>query len=324
MEDRTALTPLEVANLLKISKNTVYELVKRGDINSYRVGNKLRIGMNDIEEYKNRGNKNKGQDQNKDNRLDGNNDVPQLSKEEQGNGFVICGQDIMLDILSRYLQQNPQGVQTLRSYVGSYTGLYELYNDNVQIATAHLWDSETGQYNIPYVKRMLPGIPAIIVHLAKRMQGFYVAKGNPKEIKGWEDLKRTDISIINREKGSGTRILLDEHMKKLGIPSSDLLGYKKSSSSHLGVASAVSRGEADFGIGNEKTGEQVKGIDFIALQNESYELVIKKEDINKPYFEMVLRILRSKEYKQEIEGIGGYDLENLGKISGDTSLPTEV
>lgn len=324
MEDRTALTPLEVANLLKISKNTVYELVKRGDINSYRVGNKLRIGMNDIEEYKNRGNKNLGKDQNNFNRIDGNNNVPQLSKDQQGNGFVICGQDIMLDILSRYLQQNPQGVQTLRSYVGSYTGLYELYNDNVQIATAHLWDCETGQYNVPYVKRMLPGIPAIIIHLAKRMQGFYVAKGNPKEIKGWEDLKRTDISIINREKGSGTRILLDEHLKKLGVIASNLTGYKKNSSSHLGVASAVARGEADFGIGNEKTGEQVKGIDFIALQNESYELVIKKEDINKPYFEMVLQILRSKEYKQEIEGIGGYDLEKLGEISADTSFPTEV
>ena len=208
MEDRTALTPLEVANILKISKNTVYELVKRGDINSYRVGNKLRIGMNDIEQYKNRANK----DQNNSSKEGSSSLALQQAQGQSGNVFVICGQDIMLDILSRYLQQDPHGVQVLRSYVGSYNGLYELYNDNVQIATAHLWDSETGQYNTPYVKRMLPGIPAIIVHLSKRMQGFYVAKGNPKSIKGWEDLKRTDISIINREKGSGTREIGRAHV----------------------------------------------------------------------------------------------------------------
>lgn len=320
MEDRTALTPLEVANILKISKNTVYELVKRGDINSYRVGNKLRIGMNDIEEYKNRANKN----QNNLNKAVSSSEALQTAQGQNGVGFVICGQDIMLDILSRYLQQDPRGVQVLRSYVGSYNGLFELYNDNVQIATAHLWDSETGQYNTPYVKRMLPGIPAIIIHLAKRMQGFYVAKGNPKSIKGWEDLKRTDISIINREKGSGTRILLDEHLKKLRVTANNLSGYKINSFSHLGVASTVSRGGADFGIGNEKTSEQVKGIDFIPLQMESYELVIKKEDIDKPYFQAVLQIIRSKEFKQEIEGIGGYDLENLGEVSADTSLPADL
>lgn len=319
MEDKTALTPLEVANILKISKNTVYELVKRGDINSYRVGNKLRIGMNDIEEYKNRAKKNPSINQNNIDRIESHTSITESSQVQKENRFVICGQDIILDILSRYLQQHPRGVQALRSYVGSYNGLYALYNDNVQIATAHLWDSETGQYNVPYVKRMLPGIPAIIVHLAKRMQGFYVAKGNPKEIKVWEDLKRVDISIINREKGSGTRILLDEHLKKLGISANNLCGYERESFSHLGVASAVSRGEADFGIGNEKTGEQVKGIDFIPLQVESYELVIKKEDIHKPYFETVLQILNSEDFKNEIEGIGGYDLEDLGKISGDTS-----
>ena len=90
----------------------------------------------------------------------------------------------MLDILSRHLQHHIKGFPALRSYIGSYDGLYALYHGNVQIATAHLWDGETGQYNVPYVKRMLPGIPAIIVHLANRMQGIYVQKGNPKGYKG--------------------------------------------------------------------------------------------------------------------------------------------
>ncbi len=321
MDENTALTPLEVAEILKISKNTVYEMVKRGEINSYRVGNKVRIDTKDVEEYKAKTKKTadrKGDSyQLKEEYGVGNSTYP--SEEMQKNyGFVICGQDIMLDILSRYLQQHPKGVQALRSYTGSYNGLYALYHGNVQLATAHLWDGETGEYNIPYVKRMLPGIPAVIIHLADRMQGFYVQKGNPKGIKGWEDLKRSDISIINREKGSGTRILLDEQLKILGVNHNSLKGYHRESSSHLAAASAVARGGADLAIGNEKAALQVKNIDFIPLQKEKYELVMKKEDIQKPPFQTVLQILRSEAFKTELEGIGGYDLTDLGKISAET------
>lgn len=320
MERDSALTPVEVAEILKITKNTVYELVKRGELNSYRVGNKVRIEMKDIEEYKNRSKR--LQNTKKDSGLV-NSYAPlssshQLEEIQKNYGFVISGQDIMLDILSRYLQHHPKGVQALRSYTGSYNGLYSLYHGNVQFATAHLWDGETGQYNIPYVKRMLPGIPAVIVHLAYRMQGFYVAKGNPKGIKSWDDLKRSDISIINREKGSGTRVLLDEHLKKLGIVSSNISGYERECFSHLAAASTIARGEADFAIGSEKASQQVKGIDFIPLQKESYELVIKKEDIHKPNFEAVLQIIRSEEFRLELEGIGGYDLTDLGKITAET------
>jgi putative molybdopterin biosynthesis protein len=186
------------------------------------------------------------------------------------------------------------------------------------MATAHLWDGDSGQYNVPFVRRMLPGIPAVIIHLACRLQGFYVPKNNPKGIKGWEDLGRKDITIINREKGSGTRILLDEHLRRLGIPSKNIKGYNRESTSHLAIASTVARGGADIGIGNEKSGLQVQGIDFIPLQTERYEMVIKKEDIDKAPFQTVLEILRSQEFKMELEGIGGYDLIELGQIVAET------
>lgn len=321
MKKDSALTPIDVAEMLKISKNTVYELVKRGELNSYKVGNKLRIEMKDIEEYKN---KSKKLQNIKLNSAESNNSYTPLispyesEKIQKSYGFVICGQDIMLDILSRYLQHHIKGVQALRSYIGSYNGLYALYHGNVQIATAHLWDGETGQYNIPYVKSMLPGIPAIIVHLANRMQGFYVEKGNPKGIREWEDLLRPEITIINRELGSGTRILLDEHLKKLGITGNSISGYERECSSHLAVASTVAGGGADVAIGNEKASQQVNEIDFIPLQTESYDLVIKKEDIDKPHFQAVLQILRSKEFKLELEGIGGYELKDLGVIIAET------
>lgn len=314
MPDNPTLTPQEVADILKIAKNTVYELIKRGELNAYRVGKKVRVDLKDVEEYKNRTKSIKGSSS-----TDTAKSNPLFAEEPpKSSGFIICGQDVMLDILSRYLQMHPNGVPALRSYVGSYNGLYSLYHGHVQIATAHLWDGDTGQYNIPYVKRMLPGVPALIIHLACRVQGFYVAKDNPKGIKGWEDLKRKDITIINREKGSGTRVLLDEHLKKLGISSKSIKGYERESTSHLAIASTVARGGADIGVGNEKSGLQVKGIDFIPLQTERYELVMKKEDMDKPPFRAVLDIIRSLEFKMELEGIGGYDLEETGELVADT------
>jgi putative molybdopterin biosynthesis protein len=317
MNDNSALTPQEVADILKIAKNTVYELIKRGELNSYRVGKKVRVDIKDVEEYKNR---TKSMKSNHAGITQNNIRLNPFLEEElpRSSGFVICGQDLLLDILSRYLQLHPYGVQALRSYIGSYDGLYALYHGNVQMATAHLWDGDTGQYNIPFVRRMLPGIPAVIIHLACRLQGFYVQKGNPKSIKGWEDLKRKDITIINREKGSGTRVLLDEHLRKLGIPTRTIKGYERESTSHLAIASTVSRGGADLGIGNEKSAQQVKGIDFIPLQTERYELIIKKEDIEKAPFQAVLEILRSQELKMELEGIGGYDLSEIGKLVAET------
>jgi len=317
MVEDSALTPIEVAEILKISKNTVYELIKRGELNGYKVGKKVRVDMKDVEAYKN-STKNSSK-----NNIVSNKIVSLLEKNNnytfsENTSLVISGQDIMLDILARYLEGHPNGLQPLRSYEGSYNGLYALYNGKVQAATAHLWDGDTGIYNIPYVKRMLPGTPAVIIHLAERMQGFYVAKGNSKGIKGWEDISRSDITIINREKGSGVRVLLDEKLRKMGISTSAINGYTKEASSHLAVASAVSRRTADLGIGCEKSSLQVKDIDFIPLQSEKYEMVIKKEDFKKAHFQAINEILNSTEFKTEIEGIGGYNITKMGKITAET------
>lgn len=320
MENNTVLTTQEVADMLKIAKNTVYELIKRGELNAYKVGKKVRIDLKDVIEYKN---KTKtivtGFSAVDTIKLP----VPSMTSvpykpnpdfPKQDGRFVICGQDISLDILSRYLQFYPGGIQALRSYEGSYNGLYALYHGSVQITTVHLWDGETGQYNIPYVKRMLPGIPSVVLHLASRMQGFYVSKGNPMGIQGWEDLKRKDITIINREKGSGTRVLLDEHLKRLGVNASDLEGYHRESTSHLAIASTVARGGADLGLGNEKSALQVSGIDFIPLQREQLDLVFKKEDMDKPEFQALIEILNKRDFQSEIEGLGGFKIDKMGQM----------
>lgn len=315
--DETSLTPQEVAEKLKIAKNTVYELIKRGQLNSYRVGKKVRIDLKDVEDYKKNSKRGKSPQTSEDFGEYANDAVSSRFETIPASGFIICGQDPLLDMLSIHLQKAPNGFRSLRSYMGSYNGLYALYNGNVQLATCHLWDGDSDEYNIPYVKRMLPGVPSVIIHLAKRMQGFYVFKGNPKGIKDWKDLGRTDITIINREKGSGTRVLLDEHIKKLNIPCQSIKGYNRECVSHLAAASAVARGGADIAFGIEKAGMQVKEIDFIPMQKERYEMVIKKEDIYKPYFSNVLKILKSTEFKEELEGLGGYDLRELGKITAE-------
>jgi putative molybdopterin biosynthesis protein len=319
MFEDTSLTPQEVAEILKITKNTVYELIKRGELNGYKVGKKIRIDLKDVEDYKNKTKTSRKLTNNFKAPQNDINTIPKIDsisseKSDYHSDFIICGQDVLLDILSRYLQVHSQDVNILRSYVGSYNGLLALYQDKVQIATSHLWDGDTDTYNIPYVRRLLPGIPSVIIHLACRIQGFYVQKGNPKKINNWEDFKKVDITIANREKGSGTRILLDEKLRSLGISGSSISGYNHEYLSHLAVASTVARGDADLGIGNEKSSRQVEGIDFIPIQKERYELVLKKEDLDKALFKEIIHILRSKEFRIELMGIGGYDLSELGQI----------
>ncbi|HBQ86224.1 MAG TPA: excisionase [Syntrophomonas sp.] len=316
MKGEYSLTPEEVAEILKIKKNTVYELIKRGDLAAYRIGRKYRIEMKDVEAYKERSREqtpltNKG--------------FPTLQLApaiNKGNevkainnpGLVICGQDILLDILSYNLENNPDGIRVYRKHVGSFPGLNAVYEGKADIASAHLWDSDTDTYNIPYVRRLLPGIPTVVVHLAKRMQGFYVKEGNPLKIKQWEDLTRSDIKFVNREPGSGTRVLLDEKLRKLGLSSLDINGYYNVENSHTAVAIAVARELGDVGLGNQKAAMQVEGIEFIPMQQERYELVIKEEDLNKPVVQMLLTILSSRSFKDEVEGLGGYELSECGQL----------
>lgn len=323
MDNNTPLTPQEVAEMLKISKSTVYELIKKNSINSYKVGKKLRIDLKDVEKYKNKTKKVSIAEGDK---LIEKNTMPLVgSLNNQYNTnynsvsqFIICGQDIILDILSRYLEIHTSGIHNLRSFQGSYNSLYSLYQGKATIATAHMWDFKTGLYNLPFVEKMLPGVPCILINLAHINVGYYVAKGNPKNILSWDDLRRDDIVIINREKGSGTRILLDGRIQEMKISHNSIKGYERECLAHIVVASAIARGEADFGIGSEKSSYQVKDIDFIPLQKEQYDLVIKKEDLNLPSVKAVLDILRSEEFKSELSSLGGYDVSQLGQIVGET------
>lgn len=326
------LTAKEAAEILKVRKNTVYDMIKRGDLKASKLGKQLRIRQEDLDFYIQYGSQvsimlNEGKTQTNDidkdefeknilNIPNGPTDMAGRNKTTQkgmANQIIICGQDMILDLLANRLNQCVEE-NVFRSYKGSYNGLYAMYQGEVNVATAHLWHGKTNSYNIPYISSMLPGTDVIVLHLLKRKQGFYVKKGNPKRIQSFEDLKRADVTIINREPGSGVRVLVDEKLRQAGISTQEVNGYQKVVNSHLEAAATVNRGEADVAVGSEKHSLSVPGIDFIFIQEESYDMVIRKEDFTKKPYQKMIEIVRSPEYQKEVAGLGSYNVENMGKI----------
>lgn len=307
MNESVSYTPAEVAKLLKISRFTVYELIKRGDLSAYRIGRKVRVDANDIEIYKQKG---KGITTTVSRPLN----MPTETHLSPDDGLIICGQDVVLDILTRHIEKQLPQLRCFRQYIGSIDGLMALYRDTANVVTAHLWDSDSDDYNFSYVRRFLPGHQTVVINLVYRNEGFYVATGNPKEIYNWHDLTKPKIRFINREKGSGARVLLDEKLRKLSIEHRLILGYDQEETSHLTVASKVARGEADVGLGIEKVANQVKDVEFIPLQKERYDLVVRKDDFNKPHFQSLIKILQSNNFRNEVAGMGGYDISQMGEI----------
>ena len=309
MDQKRALSAVDVAGILHISKNTVYEMIRRGEINSYKVGRKIRFTQEDVDDYIARSRHE--------------NQFPPVTSVTaqssllngvvpQGREFILSGQDVILDILSNYLRQ--YGYQALRAYVGSFESMLSFYQGNVQAATTHLWDGDSDDYNIPYARRLIPGTHVTLVNLTYRMQGFYVQKGNPKQLCGWKDLTKESVKFLNRRKGSGSRILLDEKLMKLKIDSADIQGYETEIGSHLTLANAVAKGEADVGLGTERVTRQVDNLEFVPLQEERYDLILKKDMMNTPEVKTLIGILKSPEFRAELAGISGNDYRDLGKI----------
>ena len=323
------LTAKEAAEILKVKKNTVYDMIKRGDLKASKLGKQLRIRQEDLDVYIQYGSQAKvvdsmqtGHNSNIDkaefeknilNIPSGPADMTgrnKITQKGMANQIIICGQDMILDLLANRLNQCVEE-NVFRSYKGSYNGLYAMYQGEVNVATAHLWHGKTNSYNIPYISSMLPGTDVIVLHLLKRKQGFYVKKGNPKRIQSFEDLKRADVTIVNREPGSGVRVLVDEKLRQAGISTQEVNGYQKVVNSHLEAAATVNRGEADVAVGSEKHSLSVPGIDFIFIQEESYDMVIRKEDLTKKPYQKMIEIIRSPEYQKEVAGLGSYNVENM-------------
>ena len=306
MAQNKSLSTQEVAEILHVSKSTIYELIRRGEIHSYKVGRKVRFTQDDVDAYIARSRHENSTQPIR--RIDTHSTL--LVPEEHAPDLILSGQDVVLDIIANYLQQ--EGICSGRTYLSGFEGLLALYQDKVDMAACHLFDGET--YNVGFVQKLMPGIPAILLNISYRMQGFYVQKGNPKGIKGWEDLGRTDISILNRRVGSSSRILLDLQMKRLGFAAETLKGYERIMRSHLTVAAAIADGEADLAIGTERVSRQIDGIYFIPLMEERFDLVFKKSELEREPVQKLIELLQQPAFRRELAGFSGNDYRDLGRI----------
>ncbi|MCL6601643.1 MAG: helix-turn-helix transcriptional regulator [Paenibacillus sp.] len=341
MSQDTSYTAEEIAQLLKISKLKVYDLIKKGELPSYRVGKQMRVDASDLEAYKQHSRSNQAAKNTATvagmatdtvtaapfslsdaspvpvlPTLSGSGS-PQPSKQA-GRSIVITGQDMSLDILATYLERSMPADRPLRSYAGSLDSLIAMYHGESDIVSTHLLDGDTGEYNLPYIRKLLVGFPYIVIHMLARSAGFYVQKGNPKGITSWAHLQQKGLTLINRERGSGARVLLDEQLRLLGISPASLIGYESEENSHLAVAGKVARGEADIGIGIEKAAKIVDGVEFIPLIQEKYDLVMLKKPENRAWIHSVIEILRSTPFRSELSSIHGYDLSESGNVVYET------
>ncbi len=237
------------------------------------------------------------------------------TKEEIDNTIVCIGShDNTLDVLYNFLRKRYPHVTLSSAHVGSMGGLVAIKKGEAHLAGTHLLDEETGQYNVPFIKRLMPDKKVLLINLVYRLQGLIVKKGNPKNIKGFEDLIREDITFINRQAGSGTRLLLDKHLRELGISPASIRGYERDEYTHMGVASAVLTGRADVGLGI-LSAAQALGLDFIPVAEERYDLLIPHEFLDLPIIEALLFIIREdEEFRRAVKYLGGYDIRDMGKI----------
>jgi molybdate-binding protein len=223
--------------------------------------------------------------------------------------LLIAGCDPGISVLLRHLQK--EGVEAVAAYRNSSQSLELLNQSQIHIAGTHLKDEATGESNIPAVRKQFPKGSVAVISYAIWEEGIVIARGNPKNIKEISDLARKDVSIINRESGAGSRILLDSHLKRCGIAPRNVRGYKNTAAGHLPAAWQVKNGQADCCLAT-KTSACVFGLDFIPIVSERYDLVIRKKNLKHPGVQILLDTLGRAAFRRELEGLGGYDTSNAG------------
>ncbi|MNW23430.1 PBP superfamily domain protein [compost metagenome] len=320
MNSPVSYTTEEIAKLLKISKLTVYDLIKKGDLPSYRVGKQMRVDASDLEAYKQRSKSPSLRQESSASAISVTIPSHSLSavQSQDSNTAVITGQDISLDILAKHLESPRLSIRPLRSYAGSLDSLIAMYQGKADIVSTHLWDGDSGEYNLPYIRKILNGFSYIVVRLLSRQAGLYVQNGNPHNLQGWKDLSQPGLRLANREKGSGARVLLEEQLRLHKIDRKALIGYQDESAHHMAVAGKVASGEADVGIGIEKAASIVGSVQFIPLIQEQYDIVMLRTPERQEWIDHVLQIIHSDSFRKELGAIQGYDLTESGKILLET------
>jgi putative molybdopterin biosynthesis protein len=236
-----------------------------------------------------------------------------VGKEAIENSVVVIGShDLALDFLANWVRREDSSLNLSSNHVGSLEGIVALKKGYAHMAGSHLLDPATGEYNIPYIHKYLSGVGVKVIHLAYRQQGFILPQGNPQGIRALSDLARDNIRFINRQRGSGTRVLLDYLLEREGIDTARIKGYGEEEITHLGVAVAIESGRADVGLGIYGAAKAL-GLDFVPLEQEQYDLIIPQAFFDDPPVQKVIGVLRSEEFRAQIEALGGYDPSRMGE-----------
>ena len=234
------------------------------------------------------------------------------SRQELERTILALGShDLTLDLLAQFLSL--RGSRLSSGNLGSLGGLIALQRGEAHLAGSHLLDPETGEFNLPYIERYLPDVPVVVVRLVGREQGLILAPGNPKTITGLGDIARADLAYVNRQRGAGTRILLDYQLEKLGIEPASVRGYQHEEYTHLAVAAAVASGRADCGLAIHAAAAALK-LDFLPLYQERYDLVIPKEHHESARLMPLLQLLGDPEFQQTVASLPGYSTDSMGEI----------
>ena len=291
----------EVAQYLGIHEKQVYALIKSKRIPSTRVTGKWIFPKKLIDEWIDT------------NARAGMAEARRKSKQIKGALLASGSNDPILDILKTYIRKAYPEFYIFSANTGSTDGLKALNQGYTDIAWSHLLDPKSGQYNIPFLSTYLPNLKAVVINLFNRDLGFLVAPGNPLSIHGFKDLAKPRVRFINRQKGSGTRVLLDHHLRELKIPASSIKGYENEVYTHFEVGLSILAKETDVGLATGSV-SKLLGLSFIPLTQESFDMLLGQSTFFERGVQAFIEILNSKEFRNRVEYLGSYDFKNSGKI----------
>ena len=296
----------EVARYLGVHEKQVYALVKSKRIPSTRITGKWVFPKRLIDEWIETHAK-QGLEKARDKSV------------RMGGALLACGSnDPILDMLQTYMKKTYPEFLILSANTGSTEGLKALNSGYTDLAWSHLLDPKSGQYNIPFLPAYVPDVKAVVVNLFHRELGLIMAPKNPFSIKGFEDLSKKGVRLVNRQKGSGTRVLLDHHLKQLKIPPSKIEGYDKEVYTHFEVGLSILSKEADVGIATIAVAKLL-GLPFIPIAKESFDMILEQKTFFHKGIQTFIEVLNSKEFRQRVEPIGAYDFKDSGKIVYSTN-----
>jgi putative molybdopterin biosynthesis protein len=225
--------------------------------------------------------------------------------------FCIGSQDLTLDLISQFLAEHDRRLASAN--VGSQGGLIALRRGEAHLAGSHLLNPQTGEYNIAYIRQYMPDIPVKVVALVGRDQGLLIRRGNPRAIQSLKDLTRRDVQFVNRQRGAGTRVLLDYHLNLMAIKPEQIAGYSQEEYTHLGVAAAIASGRADCGLGIAAAA-QALDLEFVPLFQERYDLVIPKQFAEANLLAPLFELFTNHRFRDAVAQLPGYDVSVMGAI----------